>query len=299
MKRVASAQVRLYAILARRSPIAVIFRRGPSKSVLLIRWDTSNDRFEHGQWLKGRIYERRCDLSPDGDLLLYFAANYKEPLRSWSAISRPPFLTALAMWPKGDGWGGGGHFLSQHRMELNHRKNEMSLAPGFQLPKWLRVGQFGEHPGRGEDDPIWSKRLQRDGWTLVSWPTKEKDDFGSRVWWEPDPAIKLVKPNPKWPERYSLEMAIVGIKERDGPWYLIEHSVVRDGGQVDRIGRSDWAEWSHTGDLLFAMDGALYRAKCSRGILTPLEDATRIADFSNLKFENREAPYARGEWRRK
>jgi hypothetical protein len=90
-----ASQVRLSAILARRSPISVIFRRGPSKQVLLTRWNTSNDTFEYGQWFKGRIYERRCDLSPDGDLLLYFAANYKKSYQSWSAISRPSYLTAL------------------------------------------------------------------------------------------------------------------------------------------------------------------------------------------------------------
>src|SRR5437763_3411149 len=126
-----SSQISLYVILARKAHFGVVFRRGPSKSVLLIGWNTSNDTFEQGQWLKGRIYERRCDLSPDGSLLLYFAANYRKPLYSWSAISRPPFLTALLLWPKGDGWGGGGHFLSQRRIALNHRDNEMQIANGF------------------------------------------------------------------------------------------------------------------------------------------------------------------------
>jgi len=82
------------------------------------------------------------------------------------------------------------------------------------------------------------------------------------------------------------------------PWYMTEHAVIRNGDQNDRIGRSDWADWSHTGDLLFAMDGALYRAKCENGTLAPLEDATMIADFSKLKFENREAPYGRKNRRR-
>ena len=35
--------VRLYAILARKSPRAVLFRRGPSKRVLLISRDTSEE----------------------------------------------------------------------------------------------------------------------------------------------------------------------------------------------------------------------------------------------------------------
>jgi hypothetical protein len=40
---------RLFVILARDAPAAVVFRRGPSKQVLLIKWDTARDRFEYGQ----------------------------------------------------------------------------------------------------------------------------------------------------------------------------------------------------------------------------------------------------------
>jgi hypothetical protein len=278
-----ASQVRLYAVLARQAPFGIVFSRGPSKNVLLVKWNTSDDTFQVGQWLKGRIYERRCDLSPDGDLLLYFAANYREPFRSWSAISRPPFLTALAMWPKGDGWGGGGHFLSQTRIALNHRDNELKLAEGFSVPRWLKVKQFGKRPGWGEDDPIFSERLKRDGWKLVGYPTQTTQ--GAKVRMEFSPPIEWRKVNPKWPERYSLDMSILGIKEKDGPWYLVEHSVRRGQSQTDKIGRSDWADWSHSGDLLFAMDGCLYRAPCNGGVLTPLESAIKIADFSNLRFE--------------
>ena len=154
----------MYAILPRKAPFGAVFRRGPSKSVLLIGWNTSNDTFQQGQWLRGRIYERRCDLSPDGNLLLYFAASYRKPYYSWPAISRPPYLTAL------DGWGGGGHFLSQHRIALNHRGGEMTIAEGFSILKWLRAEQFGKRPAWGEDDPIWSERLLRDGWSLCKLP---------------------------------------------------------------------------------------------------------------------------------
>ena len=73
--------VRLYALLARKAPLAVVFRRGPSKRVLLVLWRTDTDEFVEGQWLKGRIYERRCDLSPSGKRLVYFAAWRTEPKR--------------------------------------------------------------------------------------------------------------------------------------------------------------------------------------------------------------------------
>jgi len=290
------SSVRLYAILARKSPAAVVFRRGPSNSVLLIKWNTADDTFEHGQWLRGRIYERRCDLSPDGGLLLYFAAKYKEPLHSWSAISRPPFLKALALWPKGDGWGGGGHFESRTRIALNHRDGEMALAAGFSIPRWLKVRPFGEHSGRGEDNPVWAVQLLRDGWKMVGYPTATKDDYGAKVWFEYSPALTWRKPNPVCPKRYSLDMSITGIKERGGPWYLIEHAMNRGSTEPDKLGRSDWADWSHTGDLLFAMDGCLYRVPLKKNILLPLEEALKVADFTKLKFEARKGPDIASRW---
>jgi hypothetical protein len=50
---------RVHPILARKANTAVIIRRGPSKSVCPMLWDRSNDTFKLGQWLRGRIYERR------------------------------------------------------------------------------------------------------------------------------------------------------------------------------------------------------------------------------------------------
>lgn len=67
---------RVHAILARERSCAVVFRRGPSDKIAVIGWDLNNDEFTLGQWLRGRIYEYRCDLSPDGKYLLYFAAKY-------------------------------------------------------------------------------------------------------------------------------------------------------------------------------------------------------------------------------
>lgn len=48
----------------------MVIRRGPSKSVATLLWDRKRNTFHMGQWLKGRIYERRCDLSPDGKYLI-------------------------------------------------------------------------------------------------------------------------------------------------------------------------------------------------------------------------------------
>ena len=64
---------RAHVILAQNAPTGVILRRGPSAWVQLILWHTDTDRLEYGQWFRGRVYERRCHLSPDGMLLIYFA----------------------------------------------------------------------------------------------------------------------------------------------------------------------------------------------------------------------------------
>lgn len=116
------APPRLFVVLASRTPRAVILRRGPSNWYHVILWDTGKDTFEHGAWFRGRIYEDRCDLSPDGELLVYFAlqgsrfqTSYKG---SWTAVSRPPWLHALALWPQGDTWGGGGAFTADRKLTL-------------------------------------------------------------------------------------------------------------------------------------------------------------------------------------
>ena len=68
---------RLDVIVARNARRAVVFRRGPSREVLLSTWDLARDVLVHGQWLRGRIYTQRADLSPSGEYLVYFAAKHR------------------------------------------------------------------------------------------------------------------------------------------------------------------------------------------------------------------------------
>src|SRR5919198_4444283 len=92
---------RIHALLASEAPLGVVIRRGPSKQVCTVLWDRRRDEFRLGQWLRGRIYERRSDLSPDGKHLIYFAMNGRwnsEAKGSWTAISRAPYLKALALF---------------------------------------------------------------------------------------------------------------------------------------------------------------------------------------------------------
>ena len=124
---------RLFVIMAERSPRALILRRGPSSWYHLVLWNTGKDVFEQGAWFKGRLYEERCDLSPDGELFVYFALQGSRWRTShqgtWTAVSRAPWLHALALWPDGDTWGGGGRFVSDRELILRNRTKEHPNHP--------------------------------------------------------------------------------------------------------------------------------------------------------------------------
>jgi len=182
---------------------------------------------------------------------------------------------------------------------LNHRDREMEIAQNFSIPRWMNIDQFGDRPGWGEDGPVWYSRLLRDGWKLICSPEKTKDDYGAKVWIEYDPPFVWQKPHPVKPDNNTLQMSILGIKETDGPWYLTEHSVVGRDGSVTTIGRSEWADWSQTGDLLFSQSGCLYRLGYKKGALGPIEASEQIADFSDLRFQPCEAPDDVLQWPRR
>jgi hypothetical protein len=113
---------RLFVVMARDAHVAVVIRRGPSGWAQITLWDTDRDVFAEGSWFRGRIFAEKCDLSPDGELFVY-AAYKGNRLRtsytdSWTAVSRPPWLHALALWPFGTTYGGGGRFVDNRRLIL-------------------------------------------------------------------------------------------------------------------------------------------------------------------------------------
>ena len=113
---------RLFVIPARSAPVAVILRRGPSRWYHVIQWQTRRDAFSHGAWIKGHIYEDRCDLSPDGRLFVYSVLQGTRSdsslTHAWTAISRSPWLHALTLWSQGTTYGGGGRFVDNRSIAL-------------------------------------------------------------------------------------------------------------------------------------------------------------------------------------
>lgn len=284
-----SHPARLYAILARDEPVAVVFRRGPSKQVLLVKWNTLDDTFEYGQWFKGRIYERRCDLSPNGKLLIYFASKQKPPLYTWTAISKPPFFTALALWPKGDCWNGGGWFVTDKKIRLNHGTLQTSLHPDFQLGpiKVVGLAECG-----GEDDTVWDVVRQRDGWQLIE---AGKVVEQKKPWngWRYDTPEHWGKRHPNKVD-LALHMEILGVANRESPWYRIRYTIRKSQDVISDLGICDWADWDHhRADLLYAKNGSLFRQPIElKGALAPVH----LVDLNSFKFNDVIAPDSARQW---
>ncbi|MEH2559910.1 hypothetical protein V1286_007439 [Bradyrhizobium algeriense] len=154
---------RLFVIFAKSAHEAVIFRRGPARWCHVIRWNTQNDTFYSGAWFKGRIYPEKCDLSPDGELLLYFAHQGSRLRTSytdaWTAISRTPWLTAIGLWPQGTTCGGGGRFTNTRSAIIRAHMSAHPDHPGAGISI-----TFGDGPHHVSSEEVegsdWSGRDQ-------------------------------------------------------------------------------------------------------------------------------------------
>jgi hypothetical protein len=255
---------RLFVYLAREAPLGVVLRRGPSDWVRLSLWHTDTDEIEHGQWLSGRVYERRADVSADGSLFVYFARRSSGPSQdnrdTWVAVSRPPYFTALALWFVGGTYHTGGYFPDRE-----------TIWPGFgagapdqgEVPAWLRpapnLPPYVDRTGNWTDRTVWLNRLLRDGWERVP-------DERPETWRHLDSTGQR-----------RLEMTIRAEDDfatYGGP-FVVEYALVpATADDLIPLGPATWADWVQSGRLIVARDGCLWA-------VGPSGEATLIADFND------------------
>jgi len=79
---------------------------------------------------------------------------------------------------------------------------------------------------------------------------------------------------------------------------VTEYSILDgESGRGADLGRLDWADWCHSGDLLFAREGMLFRLNLNvRAEAVDPVMARPIADFRDLRFEPRQAPQEARSW---
>lgn len=273
-----SFPARLHVLIPANSDNAVVIRRGPSKHTCVLLWNMSTDEVKVGQWLGGRIYERRSDISPDGKYWIYFAMNGhwgSESKGSWTAIARAPYLKAVAFFPKGDCWHGGGLFTGNRMYWLNGcyfhdpKIDTKELKPD---EKFRSLGNYG-----GECPSVYYNRLQRDRWTLAG--REENGRYDARVFFEKE-----------LPHGWILKKICheqIGAPKGKGCYWDEQVLLSKSGVEFD-FPDWEWAEWTGR-NIAFARDGRLFRIGIRNA--EELSDESLIHDFNGYKFEQIEAPY--------
>jgi hypothetical protein len=268
---------RIHVLLAGEAPVGVVVRRGPSRNVCTLLWDRTKDMFHLGQWLRGRIYERRCDLSPDGKYLIYFAMNMKssETRGSWTAISLTPYLKAITLYAKGDCWLGGGLFTSNKTYWLNDGCTDEILTESPEVRRDLTYQPLGNYGG--ECPSVYYRRLQRDGWAYVN---QISSGWGNKV----DIFEKILRDG--WLLR-KFAHAEVGAPPGKG-CYWDEHELWHaKSGALIECPSWEWAEVER-GRLVWAARGQLWAGDLHEGAV---QDQKVLYDFNDMQFEPVEAPY--------
>jgi hypothetical protein len=268
----------IHVLMARNAPIGLVIRRGPSERVATLLWNRNSDEFQLGQWLKGRIYERRSDLSPDGKHFLYFAMNGQwqaEARGSWTAISRVPFLKALAIFPKGDCWHGGGLWTGCQKFWLNDGYGHTVLRDSEQFRRdaeWHPAENYG-----GECLGVYYPRLVRDGWgfkeTAFANDSDRRDTFEKRC-------------RQGWILRKIAHAE--SSRQSSKSCYWDEHELIHPRSNQS-ISYPHWELADLDGErLVWAAGGKLMAGRFgSQG----LEDEALLFDFNEMTFEGLEAPY--------
>jgi len=266
---------RVHILIARDSPQALVIRRGPAKRTCILGWDRSRNTFTVGQWLKGRIYERRSDISPDGKHWIYFAMNGKwssETEGCWTAIARTPYLKALDLAGQNSTYGGGGLFIDNQTIWGSVGD------PNQQASGLFRQGEPDftvRHYGTGCPSAYYP-RLERDGWKMRNTTVGEKKY----------PGVLFEKDLPgNW---MMIKICHAESPSEGKGCYWDEHLLIHPQGEIETFPNWEWAEWVDE-SICYVERGCLYQIKLSQN--NPLSEPVCLHDFHPYQFEAMPAPY--------
>lgn len=272
---------RLHVLLARSADVGVVFRRGPTKQVLTLRWDLERDKFTTGQWFKGRLFELQSDLSPDGKHLLYYAS--KQWIRDgspdiWTGVSRAPYLKALVLYENLANYGGGGLWTSNETYWYDDLVGYRLLRDDPRILRDLNWKPDRHYSSGGPN--TYYPRLMRDQWSLITLFEQIREGQHLSTF---EKALSY-----GWVLRKLAHIG--GLSPRRGGHYWDEHKLVHQGGGVvESYPDWEWADWDRRRKrLLWATGGCLYSAKIgSQGLVDP----RMIVDLNDYEFEELIAPY--------
>lgn len=227
---------RIYCVAAAEAPILAVFRRGPTHWSHVGQWDVARLQYEPGAWLGGRIFPRRCDLSPDGRYLAYFA---HKPSATWElgeayvAVSKLPWLTALHAFATCGTWTRGYFFSNE---AAPGRSEALDLPIPYRLQSIPAV-QFATERRRGwQESPDCPPRDPQDAWDERRNVRMQKC--------QPDGHRLLYVESTGHPGgEFGIEQAVDGLR--------VHYSMEADG-RITPLADVQWADWDRHGRLLVA-----------------------------------------------
>jgi len=270
---------RLFGILAARAPIVAVLRRGPSNWSHAGRWDIARGVYEPGAWIRANLYPQRCDLSADGRWLSYFTLKGGARWNvgdTYVAISRLPWLTALAAWSTAGTWTRGLHFVDDRSVwEVG--------APdaGDAAPCRARVGLALTRPATFAVE-------RRRGWTeTADTPPRTAADAWDEARGD---RVILEKPRPGGRARLRVRGNYAAFRAGRPGFFAYE---VMEEDAVTALEDVQWADWDADGRLLVATrEGRLeIRDGARPAVATPPH-----ADLAALAPEPAPAPAEALRW---
>jgi hypothetical protein len=267
---------RLFGIPATQASIVAVVRRGPSDWAHVGAWRTDTDAYEAGAWLRGTIYPQKCDLAPDGRWFAYSAM--KRP-GDWpagavyEAVSRLPWLKALAAWGSGTTYTRGIHFAAVGETDLG-------------LPDVGDSKLLLQRYGLRVTPPNQFAVERRRGW-VESPDTPPRDQGGP---WDEHRDVEMTKQQPGGFRQLHVTGSYAAFRSADpdvdSPMYWLT-----DEGDEIALADAQWADWDRSGDLLVATtSGLLQRRVTATGIVK------EVADLSDLKPRPQPAPGWASDW---
>jgi hypothetical protein len=241
---------RLYVLLATHAPVALVVRRGPTRWWHLLRWDLDRLTLEPGAWFAGTLYPRRCDISPDGRLFGYFARHGSpSPWDTYFAVSKAPWLTALAAWRTAGSWTFGCQFGRDGALSI---AGCMDARPFHgRYPKALVGGMSTDWVGRDLQNE------RKRGWQPLA--ADPGDPRRALLAAAAGSALLLRHPRPGHAGG-ALILAHAGVDfAHPGTEGVQVHYLLEGGdGRAAPLPEAAWADWDARGRLLLATrDGAL------------------------------------------
>lgn len=227
---------RISVIVATDAPIAAVIAQ-TSGWMHVARWNLDDGTVDAGGWHKGKVYARRAGLSPDGRWLYYFALKGGDPFH---AVSRLPWVTALALWRDNSTYGTG---CTIERVEGDQRGS----------------GGMSDTPSIGTIAPLWeSHRMRLVGYRNEGYARERHLGWREHPDCEPRAATDTFDEHRRQVlyrdhGRSRLVLSDDGISRDPGaieyrkPRYRLERNDI-----VTELVDVTWADWDHRGRLLVA-----------------------------------------------